>query len=206
MNQSKKQESKTGMFFPLYVLILAVIIALPVKTHAQETNQEEEEEVDPWADKDFPFDDEILLTFFDANQEVSAINRQSQEQIIEAVEEYGLTHERFQQIFRASQMGALQDGAFSSEEIEAFNAAAPMVTNLQRENQAMVQMVVEEYDMNMQEYRSILMEFRRDRELQQYVSHLARERAREKILEERRREAERQMEEERRKQEEENNW
>ncbi len=199
------QEGNTGKFFLLYVLIIMVLIAFPVKTQAQETNQEEEEEVDPWADKEFPFDDETLLKFFDANQEVSAVNRQSQERITETVEEHGLTHERFQQIYRASQLGALQDGIFSAEEIEAFNAAAPMVTNLQRENQAMVQMIVEEFDLNMQEYRAIMNEFRRDRELQQYVTHLARERAREIILEERRREAERKMEEERRQREEEGN-
>ncbi len=172
---------------------------------AQEPAEEAEEEPDPWADKEFPYDDETLLKFFDVNQEVSAVNRESQERISETVEEFGLTSDRFQQISRAAQMGATQDGAFTTEELEAFNDVAPLVTSIQRETQATVQMIVEDYDMSMQEYRGILMEFRRDRDLQQYVSHLARERAREKILEERRREAERKMEEERRQQEEENN-
>lgn len=180
----------------ILLMTAGMIIVLPMTSQAQETN-EEQEETDPWADKDFPYSDDVLLTFFDVNQEVSVINRQSNEQIQELVESFGLSHERFQQIFRASQMGALQNGVFSTEEIESFNAAAPAVTQQQRETQSMVQMIVEEYEMTMQEYRAILMEFRRDRDLQQYVSHLARERAREKILEERRREAERQMEEER---------
>lgn len=207
MSIFKKPISDISKFFGLFILLAGLVITFPVAVSAQETEEEEEEEeeVDPWADKEFPFEDEVLLVFFDANQEVSAVNRQTQERIMETVEEYGLTHERFQQIARAQQIGALQDGAFSSEEVEAFNQAAPYVTNMQRENQNMMQMIVEEYDMSMQEYRAILMEFRRDRELQQYVSHLARERAREKILEERRREAERQMEEERRKREEEGN-
>lgn len=205
MNLISKQVNTLIKSFLMLMLFSGLILALPQSIHAQEANEETEEEVDPWADVEFPYDDDTLLTFFDVNQEVSAINRQSQEQIVATVEEYDLTHERFQQIFRASQMGALQDGAFSSEEIEAFNAVAPMVTNIQRENQAMIQMIVEDYDMSMQEYRAILMEFRRDRELQQYVTHLARERAREKILEERRREAERKMEEKRREQEEEGN-
>ncbi len=189
-------------YFFIFLMITGITVALPVM--AQEPEEKEEEE-DPWADVEFPFDDETLLTFFDANQEVSALNRQSQELIQETVEGFGLSFERFQQISRAAQMGALQDGAFTSEEIEAFNAVAPQVTNLQRENQTMVQALVEDYDMSMHDYRNILMEFRRDRELQQYVSHLARERAREAILEERRREAERKMEEERQRQEEEEN-
>jgi len=189
-------------YFFIFLMITGITVALPVM--AQEPEEKEEEE-DPWADVEFPFDDETLLTFFDANQEVSALNRQSQELIQETVEGFGLSFERFQQISRAAQMGALQDGAFTSEEIEAFNAVAPQVTNLQRENQTMVQALVEDYDMSMHDYRNILMEFRRDRELQQYVSHLARERARQAILEERRREAERKMEEERQRQEEEEN-
>ncbi len=204
MNFIKMQIKTAGNFLFAFFMATVLIIALPANSLGQEAREEAEEETDPWADKDFPFEDEVLLTFFDANQEVSAVNRQSNEQIQETVESFDLTHERFQQIFRASQMGALQDGAFTTEEIEAFNAAAPLVTSIQRETQATVRMIVEEYDMSMQEYRSILNEFRRDRELQQYVSHLARERAREKILDERRREAERQMEE-RRQEEEENN-
>lgn len=204
MNLIKMQIKTAGNFLLAFIMATVLIFALPSNSLGQEAGEEAEEEKDPWADKDFPFEDEVLLTFFDSNQEVSAVNRQSNEQIQETVESFDLTHERFQQIFRASQMGALQDGAFTSEEIEAFNAAAPLVTSIQRETQETVRMIVEEYDMSMQEYRSILMEFRRDRELQQYVSHLARERAREKILEERRREAERQMEE-RRQEEEENN-
>jgi hypothetical protein len=199
-----KMQIRFGSFMALF-LAVGLILAQPSFTQAQETNEEEAEENDPWADKDFPFEDEILLTFFDANQEVSAVNRESNDKMQETVESFDLTYERFQQIFRASQMGALQNGVFSSEEIESFNAAAPQVTSIQRETQNKVRMIVEEYDMGMQEYRSIMMEFRRDRELQQYVSHLARERAKEKILEERRREAERKMEEERMQREEGNN-
>jgi len=202
MSFAKMKIFDISKYFLMLLIIMSIGIAFPVM--AQEAEEKAEEE-DPWADKEFPFDDETLLSFFDANQEVSAINRQSQEQIQETVQDFGLTHERFQQISRAAQMGALQDGAFTAEEIEAFNAVAPQVTSLQRENQMMMQAVVEEYDMSMHEYRNILMEFRRDRELQQYVSHLARERAREAILEERRREAERKMEEERQRQEEEEN-
>lgn len=201
MNLRKMKIYDISKYFLMFLLITGLSVAIPVV--AQEAEEKEEEE-DPWADKEFPFDDETLLTFFDANQEVSAVNRQSQELIRETVEGFGIAFERFQQISRAAQMGALQDGAFTSEEIEAFNAVAPQVTSLQRENQTMVQALVEEYDMSMHDYRNILMEFRRDRKLQQYVSHLARERAREAILEERRREAERKMEEERQRQEEEN--
>ncbi len=198
---------KTAMHMPtrlflVFFIAFGLMLSFPLHSTAQEA-QEEEKEEDPWADADFPFEDEILLVFFDTNQEISALQRSTNERINETLEQFGLTRQRFDQIGRASQMGLLQDGAFSNEEIEAFNQVAPQVTEIQREMQGMVQMIVQEYDMTMNEYREILNAFRQDQELQQYVSHLARERARERILEERRQEAIRKMEEEKRQQEEE---
>lgn len=189
-------------FFVALFLAMGLVLSMPMIAKGQETEEKQEEE-DPWADKEFPFEDEVLLTFFDTNQEVSALQRSTQERINELVEQYGLTRQRFDQIGRAAQMGALQDGAFSNEEIEAFNQVAPQVTQIQRENQSMMQVIIQDNDLSMNQYREILNAFRQDQELQQYVSHLARERARQKILEERRREAERKLEEERRQQEEE---
>ncbi len=186
-------------------IALGLILSLPAYSFAQEEAKEEEkeEEEDPWADVDFAFDDETLLSFFDANQEVSALQRKTQERISETTEDHGLTRERFDQIARAAEIGTLQDGGFSNEEIDAFNQAAPQVTQIQREMQNMVPTIVEEYDMDMGKYREILNEFRRDQQLQEYVSHLARERAREKILEERRREAKEKLEREKAEEEEE---
>ncbi len=182
-------------FFVVFFLTMGLVLNMPMIASAQETEEKQEEE-DPWADKELPFGDEVLLTFFDANQEVSALQRSTQARINETIEQYGLTRQRFDQIGRAAQMGALEDGAFSSEEIEAFNQAAPQVTELQRDNQGMMQVIIQDNDLTMNKYREILNAFRQDQELQQYVSYLARERAREKILEERRREAERKLKEE----------
>ncbi len=202
MNCMKKKMYTTTKFFAAFLVATGLLFSFPANVSAQEPEKEEEE--DPWADKDFPYEDELLLAFFDTNQEVSSLQRSTQERIVEAVEQYGLTKERFDQIGRAVQIGALQEGAFSGEEIEAFNQAAPQVTQIQREMQGMVQVIVEDHDLSMNKYRDILNSFRQDEELREYVSHLARERAREKILEERRREAKKKLEEEKRMQEEEN--
>ncbi len=201
MNFMKMKTYAPAKCFAAFLIAVGLILSLPMNVTAQEPEKEEEE--DPWADKDFPYEDEVLLIFFDTNQEVSALQRSTQQRIAETVEQYGLTKDRFDQIGRAAQMGALQEGAFTSEEIEAFNQVAPQVTQLQREMQGMVQVIVEDHDMSMNEYRDILNSFRQDEELREYVSHLARERAREKILEERRREAKKKLEEEQMEQEEE---
>ncbi len=182
------------------LIALGMILGMPTDHYAQEIEvviegeDEEDEEEDPWADVEFDYADESLLVFFDANQEVSALQRSTQERITETTEDHGLTRERFDQIARAAQIGALQGGNFSSEEIDAFNQVAPHVTQIQREMQGMVQVIIEDHDMEMDKYREILNEFRQDQDLQEYVLHLARERAREKILEERRREAKEELE------------
>ncbi len=174
----------------VFFIAIAFLLGLPLSAAAQEVREEEE---DPWADVEFAFEDEQLLAFFDVNQEISALQRQTQEQIVATVEQAGLTHERFQQIHRAAQIGGLQGGAFSAEEIEIFNAVAPRVTAIQRDMQGSMQELVMNYDLSMEQYRDILTEFRQDTQLQEYVTHLARERAIEKIREERRREAEQEL-------------
>ncbi len=195
MNLIRKRLGNQATYFTIFFLASIMVISAPVKSLAQETEEEEEEE-DPWADVEFAFEDEKLLNFFDANQEISALQRSTQARIAETTEQYGLTRERFDQIGRAAQMGALQDGAFSNDEIEAFNQVAPQVTEIQREMQGMVSVIVGDHDMSMNEYRDVMNDFRQDEQLREYVTYLARERAREKILEERRREAERKLEEE----------
>lgn len=201
MNSIRMNICPISKCFFVFLIIFGFIVGMPSMTAAQEAREEQEvkeEEEDPWADVEFPFEDEKLLAFFDSNQDISALQRETNEKIAEKLGEYNLTMERFQQIGRAAQMGALQGGAFTTEETEAFNEVAPQVTNIQRDMQGMIQMVVEEHELGMAMYREILTEFRQNQLLQQYVSHLARERAIELIREERRKEAERKAEEEKR--------
>ena len=139
---------------------------------------------------EFPFEDEALLGFFDANQELSALQRETQEQINETIVQHNLSPERFTQIANAARIGALDSGAFPPEEIEAFNAVAPKVTEIQRNMQGMLQAVMAEKGLTTQLYQEILTEFRSNQDLQAYVQELARERAMEAAREERRRQRE----------------
>lgn len=139
---------------------------------------------------EFPFEDAALLGFFDANQELSALQRETQEQVNETIVQHGLSPERFTQIANAARIGALDSGAFPAEEIEAFNTVAPKVTQIQRNMQGMLQAVMAEKGLTTQLYQEILTEFRSNQDLQAYVQDLARERAMEAAREERRRQRE----------------
>lgn len=134
----------------------------------------------------FPYEDEILLGFFDANRELSTLQRETQENIQAVIEEHGLTPERFSQIGNAARIGALDGGTFSPEEIDAFNTVAPKVTAIQREMQGLLQALISEQGLTTNQYQEILTEFRSNKDLQEYVLGLARERAMDAAREERR--------------------
>jgi len=176
---------KIGAVLTSMLFAFALVIAQPVNVFAYDDNPENEEE-----ETTFRFEEQVLLNFFDANQEISQLQRQTQERMAETVEQLDLTLERFNQIARANQIGALQGGAFSEEEIQAFNQLGPQVSQIQREQQMMISTILEERGFSTTSYQEVLNEYRGDQDLQAHVRELLRERRRQEILEERRREAE----------------
>ena len=176
---------KIGAVLTSMLFAFALVIAQPVNVFAYDDNPENEEE-----ETTFRFEEQVLLNFFDANQEISQLQRQTQERMAETVAQLDLTLERFNQIARASQIGALQGGAFTDDEIQAFNQLGPQVSQIQREQQMMISTILEEKGFTTTSYQEILNEYRSDQELQAHVRELLRERRRQEILEERRREAE----------------
>lgn len=163
------------------ILLAAVLIAAPARSYGQET-------VEPT--KEFRFADQDLLNFYDANQELSVLSKETNDRIIAEVEANGLTMERFNQIARASEIGALQGGMYTEEEVEAFNTTAPKITDIQRDMQAMLQAVLMEKGMTTEYYEEIMNDFRSDADLQNHVRELLRERARQAAREARQRERE----------------
>lgn len=176
---------KKMMLMPLMAAFLFCVSA-PVVMAFDDPPQEEEEKERP----SFRFDDNTLLNFFDANREISALQRETQERINALLAAHNMTAERFGQIGRAAQIGALTGGTFSNEEIETFNSVAPQVTDIQRDQQASMQALLNEKGLSTNQYQEIMNNFRQDQELQAYVSELARERAIEQVREERRRQRE----------------
>ncbi len=171
----------------LLPLMAAFMFCVSAPVMAQDDPpQEEEKEERP----SFRFDDNTLLNFFDANRQISALQRETQEKIEALLAKHNMTSERFGQIGRAAQIGALAGGTFSNEEIETFNTVAPQVTAMQRDQQSSMQALLAEKGLTTQLYQEIMNDFRQDRDLQAYVSELARERAIEQVREERRRQRE----------------
>jgi hypothetical protein len=170
---------KTGKLFAAIMVVCALVLTSAVNASPMD---------DP--ENNFRFEDQELLNFFDVNRDMSELNRELQEQMAEAAMEYNLTLERFNQIAAASQIGALQGGAFSDDEVQAFNNLGPRISQLQRDHQQRIQTTLEEKGFTTARYQEILNEYRTDQNLQAHVRDLLRERRRQEILEERRRAAE----------------
>ena len=180
--QTKKLSSVVTMV--LFAIALLFLAPLTIYADEPENGEEEKEEIT------FRFTDEELVNFFDTNRDLSDLNRVTQERMAEVCTEYDLTVERFNQIARANQIGALQGGAFTDAEVEAFIDLGPKISQIQREQQQLIQDKLEERGFTPQSYQDILSEYRTDQDLQAHVRELLRERRRQEILEERRREAE----------------
>ncbi len=183
---------KTGSVITAIMFAFALFFVQPVNLFADNDEPEAKEK----EEKTFRFEDITLLNFFDANQEISQLQRHTQERMAETVGQLDLTLERFNQIARANQIGALQGGAFTDDEINAFNQLGPQISQLQREQQTMITTILEEKGFSTNSYQEVLNEYRTDQELQAHVRELLRERRRQEILEERRREAEEKAEKE----------
>ncbi len=191
--------------FTLPAILFALLIAFTAFTgnslQAQEPEAENETDT---VEVSFPYSDEKLLNFFDANQAMSEARRGFQEQMAETVAKEGLTLQRFQQIANANKIGALQGGAFSEEEIQAFNTLGPQISAIQKAmRDRNSQIIVEKGFESPMKYQEILNEYRKDEALRSYVNDLLRERRKQEILEERRKEAEEKAKQEQEQQEEE---
>jgi hypothetical protein len=128
------QSKKLSTVFTAFLFAFIFVLVAPVNVFADNDKPEEEEE-----ETTFRFEDESLLNFFDANRQLSELNGQTQGKMAEVASEHGLTLERFNQIARANQIGALQGGSFTDDEVEAFIALGPKISQIQREQQQAVQ-------------------------------------------------------------------
>ena len=179
MNQLRITTQSFSKTFFAAVLVLTVLFAAPVNTFGQETEEPK---------KEFRFADQDLLNFYDANRELSELQKETNEKIVAAVEANGLTMDRFNQIASAARIGALDGGMYSEAEIESFNTAGPQITEIQKEMQDKVEAALLEKGLTSDYYEEIMNEFRADADLQNHVRELLRERARQAAREARERE------------------
>ena len=151
------------------VSIFAVSICLfSNDAFAQAPQQQQEQEVRT------DFDDEELEGFAEIAQEVQMVQQQHQQEINNAIEEEGISVERFNEMFQAMQNPEVALEATPEEE-EAFDEAMAKVYEAEEALEEKVAETVEEGGLTMEEYNEIMTAYQQDPEIQERINELLRQ-------------------------------
>jgi hypothetical protein len=117
------------------------------------------------------FSDDELKSFVKANEKVMAIQMESEQKMIEAIEDEGLTVERFNEILE-QQRDPSRGTETSPEELTSFNNAAQMI--LQENDKIEKQMTtsVEEEGIDIATYKQIMVAYQQRPDLQARVHEI----------------------------------
>lgn len=133
-----------------------------------------------WAQEETPepsvgiredFSDDELKSFVKANEKVMAIQMESEQKMIKAIEDEGLTVERFNAILE-QQRDPSRSAETSSEELNSFNNAAQMILQENEKIEKQMTISVEEEGIDIETYKQIMVAYQQRPELQERVHEL----------------------------------
>lgn len=125
---------------------------------------------------DMEVSDDELTTFVEISIEAQEVNMEAQEDMIELVEEAGLSVERFNEILTGMQQGQSQaDMGMEDAEMERFDELMNNLEVIQEGVDEKVEEIVESYGMNMDRVQEIQMAVQMNPELQQKFQEIVQE-------------------------------
>lgn len=107
------------------------------------------------------FDDQELQQFASAAGKVMVLQQETEQKMIQAIEEENLELEKFNQILQSQQNQEIEANA-SEEEMQSFNSAAEKIIKIQTEVQTDMMRVIQEEGLEPQKYEQILMAYQSD--------------------------------------------
>jgi len=117
-------------------------------------------------------DNANLQRFATAMKEIQVIEQQVQEQMVQAVEEQGLSVKRFNEIAQGQQNPDQASANLSSEETQTFQAAVAQIGQIQQEAQGSIESAVEQEGLDIQTFNGIAQAVQQDPALQQQVMEI----------------------------------
>jgi len=114
--------------------------------------------------------DQQLEHFVEVLSEVHEIQAGMQEEMISAVEEQGLDINTFNQIAQQQQNPEAATTPVSDEEKAAFGRAMQSVQTMQMEMQQQMQAKIEENNMNLDEFNTLMLAYQQNPEVQEKVN------------------------------------
>ncbi len=157
------------------VLALVLAASLPIPAQAETPAQQP---VSPSQMQETPqleVSQEDLQKFASALEQLQSIEQETQVELVEAIENQGLSVERFQEIAIAQQNPEIQPSTeISQGEVESFEQAAGQVTQIQEQAQTRMQEAVEREGLDAQQFSQIGAALQQDPTLQQQFQEMLR--------------------------------
>lgn len=117
------------------------------------------------------FSDDELKSFVKANEKVMAIQMESEQKMIKAIEDEGLTVERFNEILE-QQRDPSRSTETSADDLASFNNAAQLILQENEKIEREMATSVEEEGIDLATYKQIMIAYQQRPELQARVHEL----------------------------------
>lgn len=156
---------KIKSIFTGMIVAAFAFFAIPAEAQFQQPQQQEAPEIEV-------SDDELEL-FLEASFSAQEIQTESQQQMVEIVDDEGLDVETYNEIMRSEQTGESAD--VSSDDKEKFENASEQIREIEQDMEAEITEAIEEEGMEMSRFQEINMGIRQDPELQQRVQQMIQE-------------------------------
>jgi len=149
------------------IFALTALSVLPVAMCAQDTATKE-----PSIGIREDFSDDELKSFVKANEKVSAIQMQAEQKMIEAIEEEGLTVERFHEILEQQRDPTRGGTETSMQELESFNNAAQVILDENERIEKQMTSSIEAEGIDVETYKEIMLAYQQSPAIQNRVNDL----------------------------------
>lgn len=126
---------------------------------------------------DIDVSDDELEQFVEAFMAASQIQQEAQMEMMEAIEDEGMSVEKYNEIVEGQQMGQQQEDMeeVSEEDMELFESLQEMLEVIQAEVEDDIIEAIEDTGMDMERFQEIEMAARTDEEIQQKLQQLIQE-------------------------------
>lgn len=150
----------------LSIALLVFLLAVPLTAAwAQEPAQQQQPSVEMRED----FSDNELKSFVRANEKVTVIQMEAEQKMIKAIEDEGLSVERFNQILE-QQRDPSRASEASAEELQSFNNAAQVILEENTRIEKEMTSSIEEQGIDIETYKQIMIAYQQSPEVQGRVN------------------------------------
>lgn len=147
------------------LLLIAFICLAPAAVWSQDTVPQ------PSTEMREDFSDDDLKSFLNANEEVMALQTEAEQKMIKAIEDEGLTLDRFNEILE-EQRDPQRGTETSPEELQSFNNAAQVILDENARVEKEMTISIEQQGIDIDTYKRIMLAYQQNPTIQSRVNEM----------------------------------